>query len=217
MQTTSRIVLLTTLTTVLAGCQSAYYGAWEQLGYHKRDILVERVESARDAQTEAKEEFSSALEEFRAVLNHPETELAVKYKKLNDRYESSAERAAAVSDRIDKVESVAEALFDEWEAELDQYTSAELRRSSERQMKDTRRLYEQMLSAMRKAETKIDPVLNAFRDQVLYLKHNLNAQAVASLKQELISVEEDIAELIKEMEASIREADQFIQSMGQSS
>jgi hypothetical protein len=32
---------------------------------------------------------------------------------------------------------------------------------------------------MLKAEQKIQPVLGAFRDQVLFLKHNLNANAIA--------------------------------------
>ena len=59
----------------------------------------------------------------------------------------------------------------------------------------------------------MDPVLSAFQDQVLYLKHNLNAQAIVSLQGELVSIETDVAGLIKEMEASIKEADTFINSI----
>ena len=46
-----------------------------------------------------------------------------------------------------------------------------------------------------------------------YYEHNLNAQAVASLRDELTSVETDISALIREMEASIREADAFISAI----
>jgi hypothetical protein len=53
-------------------------------------------------------------------------------------------------------------------------------------------------------------VLAAFRDQVLFLKHNLNAQAVASLSAELDSIEIGVARLINEMNVSIAEADRFI-------
>jgi DUF1680 family protein len=104
----------------LLGCESTYYKTMETVGYHKRDIMVDRVQEARDAQ---------------------------------------------------------------------------------------------LIGAMKRAERKIDPVLAAFRDQVLYLKHNLNAQAIASLQSELASIETDVAKLIKEMEASIKEADGFISSM----
>ena len=128
------------------------------------------------------------------------------------RAESEA-KADDVKDRIDAVEGVSEALFDEWEDELEQYTSASLRRDSERKMVQTRRQYDQLIKAMRRAESKIAPVLRAFRDQVLYLKHNLNAQAIASLQSELVGVKSDIADLIQEMEKSIGEANSFINTM----
>ena len=66
------------------------------------------------------------------------------------------------------------------------------------------------MTAMHRAEAKIEPVLTPLRDQVLFLKHNLNAQAIASLQSELGRVEGDVSALIREMEAAIREADAFI-------
>lgn len=118
-----------------------------------------------------------------------------------------------MSDRIASVEDVGEALFKEWEAELGQYSNAQLRRSSQQKLAETRLEYDQLIRSMRRAEAKIDPVLSAFRDQVLFLKHNLNASAIASLKNELSVVETDVASLIREMEAAIAEADGFIKTI----
>jgi len=196
-----------------AGCQKAYYGTMEKFGVHKRDIMVDRVEEARDSQEEAKEQFQSALEQFSKVLNFKGGKLEDKYKTLKAEYDKSEAKADDVKKRIDAVEDVSEALFNEWDNELDQYSNASLRRDSERKMVQTRRQYDQLIAAMRKAEAKIDPVLRAFRDQVLYLKHNLNAQAIASLQSELVGVESDIAALIQEMEKSIGEANSFIKTM----
>ena len=84
---------------------------------------------------------------------------------------------------------MAGALFAEWESELKLYTSSNLRRSSETRLAQTRESYAKLIGAMKRAESKIDPVLNPLRDQVLFLKHNLNARAVASLQEELVSVE----------------------------
>jgi len=64
---------------------------------------------------------------------------------------------------------------------------------------------------------KIDPVLTAFRDQVLFLKHNLNARALAALQNELDAIQTDVASLIREMEASIAEANAFIDAMNRDS
>jgi len=195
------------------GCSSAYYGTMEKLGYHKRDLMVNRVESARDAQQDAKEEFESALEKFSSVLQFDGGKLADKYNQLKSAYDRSNARAETVRDRIDSVENVAEALFAEWEEELGQYSSASLRRSSARKLSQTKRQYSQLISAMKRAERKMDPVLTAFHDQVLYLKHNLNAKAIASLQTELGSVEAEVNALIKDMETSIKEADAFISAM----
>ena len=215
MKMSAGFVLLTLFIVLFStnACQKAYYSTMEKFGVHKRDIMVDRVEEARDSQEEAKEQFQSALEKFNQVLNFKGGKLEDKYKTLQAEYDKSETRAQEVKDRIDAVEDVSEALFDEWEDELDQYSNKSLRRDSEKKLERTRRQYEQLIKAMRRAEAKIDPVLNAFRDQVLYLKHNLNAQAIASLQSELVAVESDIAVLIKEMEKSIGEADSFIKIM----
>jgi len=210
---TKYFLLLLFLIMGMSACQSVYYNTMEKFGYHKRDVLVDRIESARDAQTEAKEQFESALEKFSSVIRFEGGELEEKYNTLKSEYDQSADKAEAVSDRIDAVEDVAETLFDEWEAELDQYSNKNLRRTSERKMRQTKRQYAQLINAMKRAGKKIDPVLSAFKDQVLFLKHNLNARAIASLKSELDSVEADVTSLIREMEASIAEANSFIDAM----
>ena len=199
----------------LMGCSSAYYGTMEKLGYHKRDLMVSRVEEARDAQQDAKEQFESALEKFSSVLKVDGGKLEEKYEQLKTAYDESDARAETVRDRIEAVEDVSEALFDEWQAELDQYSSDSLRRSSARKLKQTRRQYTQLIGAMKRAEKKMEPVLSAFRDQVLFLKHNLNAKAIASLQTELVSVEAEVNSLIRDMETSIKEADAFIGAMAQ--
>ena len=164
-----------------AGCQSAYYKTMEVFGHHKRDLLVDRVEDTRDAQQDAKEQFESALEKFSLVMNFSGGKLEEKYKELKTELERSESKAKTVRKSIGDVEDVSNALFKEWESELSQYTNDNLRRASKQKLEQTRVRYSQLIEVMKRAESKIDPVLLAFRDQVLFLKHNLNAQAIASL------------------------------------
>jgi hypothetical protein len=198
----------------LPGCRSAYYGAMEALGQHKRDILVDRVEEARDGQQEAVETFVDALERFRTVAGFRGGELGRVYDELSDELESCEERAEAVHERVDAIESVAEDLFDEWKGELDQYTNPDLRRQSEKTLGETRQRYGELIGAMHRAEKTMEPVLVAFRDQVLFLKHNLNAQAIASLQGNVAALEGDVAELVRDMQAAIAEANEFVRAMG---
>jgi SMC interacting uncharacterized protein involved in chromosome segregation len=195
------------------GCQSLYYGTMEKFGKYKRDILVDRVKNARDAQQQTKEQFTSALDKFRSVVNVEGGKLQEKYDLLKSELDKSESKASAVTKRIGDVEDVASALFDEWTKELDQYKNSELKAASKKKLEQTRQKYTQLIGSMKQAESKIEPVLSAFRDQVLFLKHNLNAQAIASLQSELGTMEVDIGRLITEMEKSIAEADSFIKTM----
>ena len=209
----SRMLVLPLGLTLLAGCSSVYYNTMERFGVEKRDILVTRVEDARDSQEEAKEQFNSALEQFTTLLNFEGGELQEVYDRLNSEFEQSERRAEEVSDRIRAVERVSEDLFDEWEDELELYTDRSLRASSERTLRQTRSRYNQLLSTMQAAEGTMIPVLNAFRDQVLFLRHNLNSRAIASLRNEVATIEGDIAVLIEEMEASIAESNRFLEEL----
>jgi hypothetical protein len=210
-----RFALLACVALVLSGCSSAYYGAMEKIGIPKRQILVDRVEAARGAQQEAKQQFASALEQFLAVTKVPPTELKATYDRLNDEFKRSESRAKEVRDRIAAIDDVARALFEEWKVELSQYSNPTLRAQSERQLDATRRRYGELMRVMNAAADGMDPVLATFRDQVLFLKHNLNAQAVAALGNTSRDLQQDISRLIADMEKSIREADAFISTMQQ--
>lgn len=202
------------LLTITAGCKSIYYGTLETFGYEKREILVDRVEDARDKQEDAKEQFATALEQLKSVVAFDGGDLEAMYKKLDRDYQRSEKAADAVTGRIDSVESVAQALFAEWESELDEYSDPKTRASSETMLRDTQQRYERMLAAMRRAESTMEPVLAAMKDQVLFLKHNLNAQAIASIQGSAAEIEGDVETLIAEMERSIAEANTFIDQMG---
>ncbi|WP_110457630.1 DUF2959 domain-containing protein [Shewanella algidipiscicola] len=206
-------VAIITSVLLLSGCQSAYYGAMEKVGYHKRDIMVDRVSDAKESQQEAQEQFSSALEEMQTLLNHDGGDLQSAYNKAKEEYEASQEAADEVSSRINKVEDVAEALFDEWQTEIGEISKASLRRNSEAKLRETQRSYTQLMRTMRRAEGKMAPILTAMKDNMLYLKHNLNAQAIGAIKGEFASLQTDIASLINEMNKSIAESTQFIESL----
>lgn len=204
-----------TICVLLAGCKTPYYAAMEKVGIHKRDIMVDRVAEAKDAQEDAKEQFQTALEKFVALTDFDGGDLQKTYDRLNRELKRSEDRAKEVSERIQAIESVSKDLFKEWEKELDQYKNQEYRRISEQQLEETYSRYEDLIKAMKKAERSIEPVLVTFRDQVLFLKHNLNARAIASLDAQTDVLKTDIQALVAEMETSIEEADAFIQTMNQ--
>lgn len=208
-------ICLASALTLLAGCQTAYYSAMEQVGIHKRDILVDRVEDARESQEEAQEQFRDALEQFRSVISFDGGELDSLYNRLQGEYDDSVAAAEDVSARIRKVEQVSEDLFDEWQEELTKYSNRKLRDQSAAKLRSTKARYAELLRSLKRAEKRMPPVLSALQDNVLYLKHNLNARAIGSLKSEYRGIKSNIDLLIRDMEKAISESDRFIKQMEQ--
>jgi hypothetical protein len=201
------------IVTATNACTSTYYRTLETFGIEKRDILVDRIEDARDTQESAKEQFASALDQYRSVVAFDGGNLERVYNRLNREYERSRDRADAVGNRIESVQTVAEDLFDEWAEEIEEYSDPSLASESRRLLSETRSSYRNVIEAMRRAERTMSPVLTLFNDQVLVLRHNLNARAIGSLEGELTAIERATSELITEMEAAIAEASRFIDAM----
>jgi len=188
-----------------------YYDAWEGMGYAKRERLVDNVKAARDEQAAAKQQFSSALEQFKSVVNFEGGDLEAKYNKLNKEYERTEAKAASVRSKIQSVKNVGNALFTEWQGEIKEIKDdPSLQQGSQKLFDTTKQSYNDMLARMDSAAASMDPVLTRFKNRVLFIKHNLNAQAISSLKGTELELGGEIEKLIKEMEASIAEADAFI-------
>jgi hypothetical protein len=195
---------------ISGACSNMYYGAMEKVGYAKRDILVSRVEKARDAQAEAKEEFQDALAQFLTLTQVEPGKIKQVYDKLSGELKDCESRASDVRERIAAIEDVSGALYKEWAREAASINDPADRRESERLLKETRQRSEALVVTMKSAASKMDPILTKFRDKVLVLKANLNAQAVAGLSGTAQALEADVGRLVDDMEKSIKEAEAFL-------
>ena len=198
---------------VLTGCTSLYYAGMEKLGKEKRDILVQRVLDGKKDQEKAKEQLKTTLEAFQELTGFDGGNLEKTYKKLHGSLEDAQGRAKDLTDRVASIDKVAADLFAEWDKEIGEMKNGELRGKSRRILRDTKLRHQQYMQKMRATEKKIAPVLQAFQDQVTFLKHNLNAKAIGSLKSTSAKLDTDVAALITDIEGSIAEADSFIQSL----
>jgi hypothetical protein len=207
--------LVLTSALPLSGCDGLYYRAMKKVGVEKRDILVKRVKEARQSQVKAQEEFKTALERLKEIVDVEGGDLEKTHDRLRKELERSEDRAKDVRERIEGVRSVSRDLFKEWQTELGTYSDRTLRAESERELRDTRRRTEALVASMERVEKKIDPVLKPLRDRVLFLKHNLNARALGALTKELAAVSQDVDALVADMQVAIGEADTYLKSMEQ--
>lgn len=198
------------IVVLFAGCQSTYYAMWEKVGKEKRHLLKDQVEKSRDDQEKASQEFTDALTRLKEMYGLDGGDLEKMYNRLSDDYEDCENRAEQVDERIEKVRRIAKDLFSEWRLEIDQIRNASFRSKSSQKLKATQARYARLEKAMRTARKRMNPVLSNMRDYVLFLKHNLNAQAIGSLRGEVASIETDVDRLILDIQRSIKEADSFL-------
>ncbi len=198
------------------GCSQVYYGTMEKLGKHKRDLLRDNVEEVREEQQEASDQFKDALTRLQELTGGvADKDLEKAYNRLKKDYDRCEDKAEVVRDRIDKIDRIAKDLFDEWQGEIDSMSSTSLKSKSRDKLRATQKRYASLHRAMTRAEKQLNPVLVQFRDQVLYLKHNLNASAIAGLKTEVRIIQTDVRALLRDMQKSIAESERFMAALPQ--
>ena len=203
------IVVLMVLTALVA-CQSTYYAVWEKMGKEKRHLLRDQVEKARDDQAQASEEFKDALTRLKEMYGFDGGDLEKMYNQLSDDYETCQDRAEQIDERIENVKQIAKDLFSEWRKEIDEIQNADFRSKSNQKLQATRTRYNRLENAMLTARKRMTPVLTNLHDYVLYLKHNLNAQAIGALKGEVSGIQTDVDRLMLDIRKSIDAADTFL-------
>lgn len=211
------LVLLLVLTAcenpIKKGVRDATYSAYELVGVQKRDLLKKRISQTQEDQKEAGESFESALDRLQKMYGISGGELEKQYRSVQSAYDDSAARVKDVKRSRENMQTVARDLFREWENEIGEIKTAEYKEKSAEKLKDTQTRFEDLNKQLATAEKKMDPVLDKLRDHVLYLKHNLNAKSIASLKTEHGRIEKQIEDLVRDMKGSISKADGFIKTL----
>ncbi len=207
------LTLLFAFYFLLCGCQTTYYTIWEKLGKEKRHLLKDNVEKAKKEQTLASEQFENVLDRIKHMYGLHGGALETFYEKLSDEYQDCERRAESVRDRIENVKEIASDMFREWAEEIKVISNVNLKSKSKKALTKTRIRYNRLERAMSRAEASMHPVLINLNDYVLYLKHNLNAQAISALGKEVGDIELEVSSLIADMDKSIKEADAFLKAM----
>jgi len=198
---------------VLAGCKSSYYKAMKTFGKEKRDILVSRVKDSKKDQQEAKEQIKTTMESFQELTGFQGGSLEKNYKKLNGEYEKAADSAQKLHNRIDSIDQVSSDLFKEWQKEIDGMENKKLKVQSAGMLRQSRLNEAAYIKSMRQTEARMMPVITAFHDQVTFLKHNLNARAIGSLKGTSAKMSTDVDVLMVSLDGSMAQADALIASL----
>ncbi|HMF53590.1 MAG TPA: DUF2959 family protein [Edaphobacter sp.] len=198
---------------IAVGCTRTYYKAMATFGKEKRDILVSRVKDSKKEQQQAKEQIKTTMESFQQLTGFQGGQLEKNYKKLNGEYEKAEDSARKLHDRIESIDKISNDLFKEWQKEIDGMDNRKLKQQSSAMLRQSRLQEAGYIKSMRQTEARMTPVLSAFRDQVVFLKHNLNARAIGSLKGTSAKISTDVDVLLTSLDGSMAQADALINSL----
>lgn len=167
----------------LGSCQAMYLGTLEQFGFEKREILYERVETAGDSIVVLEQRLDEAFSVYREAIHQEGGDLLSSQKRFSNFYDKVEDAASNFDSRIEKVQAVADAMFEEWNSETGEIIDAELRRKSRSNYTRALNQYGNLLRSMRAVQAETDPILTRLRDHVLFMKLNLHPNAYAPLRK----------------------------------
>lgn len=207
--------------TILTSCadrinkaaREVKYSAYEKVGYEKRDIFRRELSNVKEEQQETGEAFKDALTKLKEVYHFDGGNLEKEYSRLKASYEDARDEAGELKSRITQMETVAGDLFSEWSSESDSMKDPSLKKASKAKLSETKQKYATLDKQLKKSEEQMETILSKLQDQVTFLKHNLNAEAISGLKVESGKIQQDIEHLIREVEASSKQADALIKSI----
>lgn len=205
------ILLLSLLLT--SSCSTVYYNFWETLGKEKRDLLKSKLNDVNNAQEDVEEQYVDNLERIRKEYNFNEGELEKTYDKITDDYEDTNEKQKELSERINKANNIATDLFEEWKNEAYQLQNKNYKRKSLQKLAITKKKYSRTYTTIKKIEKDLNKILRKFKDQVIFIKHNLNAKVIGNLKSEFNDIKIDIKKQIKNIKRSKNQTELFIKEL----
>lgn len=198
----------------LGGCRSTvYYDVMEAFGQEKRDLLKSELRAMVGDQEEAEEAFQDALTRVKALTGFDGGQLEKEYDRLKSAHESARSSADDIDSRTEEIHGIANDMFEEWREEIAQMKTPTLRGQSQRKLETTRAKYVTLRETLLESRSKMDPALALLNDHVLYLKHNLNAAALGDLGRAMREIEYSIDELQVHIQASISEAQGFLETI----
>lgn len=209
-----RAALVLMVVVLSSGCQTLYNTTLEKVfGVEKRQIFKKSVEDVNAQQKKAQETFQDSITRLKELYNFKGGQLESVYNKLKSSFENAQSEADKVHERIQNMDGVAKSMFAEWDKEIKTYSNPVFAENSRKQYSETKSRYSVLIKSVRESEASMKPVLKQLSDHVMYLKHNLNASSIGTLKGESSAIESQIEGLVDGMNKSIAEADSFIRTL----
>jgi hypothetical protein len=196
--------------TVAALVGTTAVRAQQDAGVKQVEQLVKKSGSTVQAIAETKLQLQKTMDVYNSLMSTDEKNMKGNYKKLQQEMDATAKKRADIKLRADEMNAEAQTLFKSWGDSAAAIQSADLRQRSQERLDKTKASFAEIGTVGQKAVDLYDPFMKALQDQVTYLGHDLNTQAVQSLQADAAKMNEKAQTLMKSIDDTISVANKNI-------
>jgi cell division septum initiation protein DivIVA len=178
-------------------------GALAQQGFRQTDRLMSRAENSARAIEDTKGELQRTLEAYNSMFDGSAKNPRRAYQISLRGVERSEKRVGDIQKRLNEMQIEADKYFADWTTSLDAIINQDLRRRSEARRDETRAGYDNIHQAALKAVAEYETFIGNFRDQLMFLGHDLNPSSISSLKEDAGKLNGEAAQLFSEADGSL--------------
>jgi len=179
-------------------------------GVKQIERLVKASGNTVKAIAETKQQLAKTMDVYNALMAEDAKDRKKLYADLKKQMGNTEKRRSQIAEQATSMKSEAEALFRQWAESAAAIENAELRARSEERLEATKTSYAEIDTVGRKAADLYHAFMKDLQDQITFLGHDLNPEAVASLGPEAEELNEKADTLMRRIDDTIRTANERI-------
>jgi hypothetical protein len=182
-------------------------------GVKQTERLIKASGNTVKAIGETKVQLMKTMDVYNALMADDATDRKKLYKSVQKEMDNTEKRRMKITEEAAKMKSEADTLFAQWAESAAAIENPDLRKRSEDRLEATKASYAEIEAVGQKAADLYPPFMKDLQDQITYLGHDLNAEAVASLKPEVAKLNEKAQALVRSLDDTIGTANQKISAL----
>ncbi len=167
---------------------------------------VKSVEKARGT-------LQQTLDLYNSIVNGEAKNVESSYKKLTQNTKEIEKASTSIRKQIDTMSKNAEKLFAGWEEQIGQFTSENLKATSQQQLDDAKQRYKAIKDSAAGAKEIYDPFIANLNEQIMFMGRNLSPDALAALGDEATKLNEQATALMEQVDGFLEVAHENQQAM----
>ena len=207
------VLLAAPLLLGTSACKSGSVRGLKSADIVRVDNLGAQIEAVHVESEISKQRLRDAIEAVRAIASYDFVgDPAVAFNDFVTAVEASVEQAETLRDAILPMEESGGAFFDQWNDDLDSFSSVEMRNRSRERLLATHKRFRVIMAAVVPAQRGFDEVNKRLQDYASFLSNDFNATAIAAIEGDVRVLRSKAAKVDQRFDACMRATSAYLEA-----